>query len=79
MAHADDANGWFRLFLHGHDIVLLSEKARMKRGTSLLASKGKAESLSLPGIAYIPSGAGPPMGTASRMMRSISCSVACER
>jgi hypothetical protein len=34
MAHADEANGWFRLFLHGHDTALLSEKARMKRGTS---------------------------------------------
>jgi hypothetical protein len=34
MAHADDANGWFRLFLYGHDIAFLSEKARMKRGTS---------------------------------------------
>src|SRR5712691_7567321 len=49
MAHADQANGWLRLFLHSHDIALLT---------------------------YIPSGAGPPIGTASRMMRSISRSVA---
>src|SRR5712691_6244909 len=34
VSHADEANGWFRLFLHGHDIALLSEKARIKRGTS---------------------------------------------
>src|SRR6266568_6312272 len=30
-------------------------------------------------VHYIPSGAGPPIGTASRMIRSISRSVACER
>src|SRR6266496_4213069 len=30
-------------------------------------------------VSYIPSGAGPPMGTASRMIRSITCSVSCVR
>ena len=36
MAHADEANGWFSLFLFVHDNTLLSEKARMNRGTSPL-------------------------------------------
>src|SRR6266487_5846891 len=47
MAHADEANGWLRSFLHGHDIALLFRKSpREERHLSLLASKGKAESLS---------------------------------